>query len=82
MNMVSKESKKVTSDHLQGMVDQFNNQFQKWMADTGCRANFGWKYGKEDSIKQLEIQGIDVIVYRKPAPNFSGEPAVQMDRNV
>jgi len=72
--------KKSISDDLKKIVDEFNSKFQGWMKETGCRANFGWKYGDHDALKQLEVQSIDLIVYRKPPPDLPS--AVKMDRDV
>lgn len=60
---------------LQEIVDQFNKQFNKWTKDHGARAIFGWTYGdgKDRQVKGLEIQAIDIIVWRKPPPKGLGE---------
>ena len=80
--MIDDKSKKTTSDDLKVIVQKFNDQFKEWMDKTGCRANFGWQYPEHDSIKTMEIQSIDLIVYRKPPLDF-GEPKVgKMDRTV
>jgi len=79
--MLNDIGKKATSDQLKEIVQEFNDKFKVWMDETGCRANFGWKYGDHDSIKTMQIQSIDLIVYRKPPPDF-GAPAVKMDRTV
>lgn len=54
------------------IAETFNTQFQKWMEKTGCRATFGWLYGAGDkSPKALEIQAVDLIVFRKEPPTFA-----------
>lgn len=59
------------SEELQTVVDAFNAGFRAWMQKYGCRAEFAWRYGTERTqIKGMEIQAIDMIVYRKPAPQF------------
>lgn len=74
--------RKATADSLQVIIDEFNEKFNSWMEGSSCRANLGWVYGKDsDSIKNLEIQAIDLEVYRKPAPEYlSMQQGVSMDR--
>lgn len=48
------------------IVDTFNEELRSWYKNSGCVANFSWKY---DPMKMIEIAGIDVIVYRKDAPS-------------
>ena len=63
-------NKEDVSNDLQRIVDNFNAEMGKWMIDSGCRANFQWLYGLDRNVKSMEIQSIDLIVYRKPAPKF------------
>lgn len=51
-------------------VAEFNRAFDEWMKQTGCVAQFGWKYTADKQIKALEVLGIDKIVYRKPPPDY------------
>jgi hypothetical protein len=53
-------------DALGTIVKDFNEKLVNWYQKSGCVANFTWKYA--DSCKQLEVAGVDVIVYRKQAP--------------
>ena len=68
MTSINKEE---VSSELNTIVNDFNRKFAEWMATHGCRAEFAWRYGTERTmIKGLEVQAIDLIVYRKSAPNF------------
>lgn len=67
MTSINKEE---VSNELQKIVDKFNEDFSEWMSSTGCRANFQWKYGLDRNVKEIEIQSIDLIVFRKDAPKF------------
>lgn len=51
---------------LSKIVDTFNEELRQWYKNSGCVANFCWKY---DPMKLIDIAGIDVIVYRKDAPS-------------
>lgn len=51
---------------LKKIVDTFNRELELWHDLTGCVVNFGWNYSNG---KQLEITGIDYIIYRKTAPS-------------
>lgn len=51
---------------LKKIVDRFNEDLSKWYEESGCVANFNWKYGKG---KVIDIVSIDYIVYRKEAPS-------------
>ena len=81
--MLTDEKKKEASDSLQSLVEDFNKNFTEWMNETGCRANIGWKYNtNNEAIKRLEIQTIDLEVYRKPPPEYmSLQQGVTMDRS-
>jgi hypothetical protein len=62
--------RKEVTESLQAVVSKFNTDFNEWMNSCGCRATFGWKYGIDQHVKEMEIQCIDLIVYRKPPPPF------------
>ena len=66
---VSRETAEIISKGLEGIVARFNMEFNSWMANTGCRANFEWRYDGQE-IKQLAIKDIDAMIYRKPVPNW------------
>jgi hypothetical protein len=68
--LLTDEQRVRASNELIEIVRQFNSAYGVWMTETGCVANFGWKYGSDQSIKTMEVQSIDAIVYRKPPPNF------------
>jgi len=53
---------------LQQMVDVFNNSFAAWSKETGLVAEFSWGYGV-NGCKRVEIVGVDLIAYRRPAPS-------------
>lgn len=81
--MLHDEKKEHAIKRLHDIVSEFNETFQSWMEETGCRAAFGWTYnpgGNRDQIKGLEIQGIDLIVFRKPPPAYLGG-GTPMDRS-
>ncbi|NDC22617.1 MAG: hypothetical protein EBZ49_00580 [Proteobacteria bacterium] len=63
-------NKEEVSKELTQIVNNFNEEFAKWMEKTGCRASFGWKYWHDHNVKSLEVQAIDLIVYRKPPPAY------------
>ena len=68
MTSISKEE---VSEELSAIVANFNTAFKQWMDTHGCRAEFAWRYGTDRSmIKALEVQAIDLIVYRKAPPQF------------
>lgn len=69
MLLTNEQREQASADLLQ-LVQQFNTAYQIWMNETGCVANFGWKYGSDQSIKTMELMSIDAIVYRKPPPSF------------
>jgi len=62
----TRDTMKAACDTLEAAVDAFNASLDRWYEETGCVANFSWKY---TPCKHLEIAGIDVIVYRKSAPS-------------
>lgn len=51
---------------LRSIVDNFNENLDIWYKTTGCVANFSWDYATN---KKLNIAGIDLIIFRKPAPS-------------
>lgn len=53
-------------EELQTIVNSFNKSILHWHEKRGCVANFSWVYIPH---KQLEIAGIDCIIYRKPPPS-------------
>ena len=60
----------VTQDLLM-IVEEFNQKFQKFNQETGFTSNFQLNYQLQQ--KQLEIQTIDYIVFRKEPPEvFKG----------
>ena len=68
MTSINKEE---VSEELQSIVNDFNQRFSSWMETHGCRAEFAWRYGTERSqVKSMDIQAIDLIVYRKTPPQF------------
>lgn len=54
--------KEVTKRDLQRLVDSFNEVYTKWSKETGCKANFGWRYTSAGD-KILSIERIDLPVY-------------------
>lgn len=62
----TRDTMKAACDSLEAIVDAFNVSLDRWYEETGCVANFSWKY---TPCKHLEIAGIDVIVYRKSVPS-------------
>lgn len=65
MMVGTQDAMKAACDALEAIVATFNTALVDWYKNTGCVANFSWKY---DPCKLLEVAGIDVIVYRKSAP--------------
>ena len=61
-------NKEKVTDQLACIVQDFNRSFKKWMEETGCQANFGWLYNPNTGFKMMEIQDVNLIVYRKPPP--------------
>jgi hypothetical protein len=68
--------KKYVKDHLQGIVDSFNERFTQWCEASGCSANFAWQY--KDG-KLLTISSIDISVYKNEPPS-AAELARAIDR--
>jgi len=64
--LISEEEKQKVSNQLENIVHDFNVAFAQWMERTGCRANFGFKYGAGKELKALEIVSIDAMIYKKP----------------
>lgn len=58
------DNKKITED-LELIISEFNDRFAEWMDSTRCRASFEWRYGKDREPKSMQLQSIDLIVYRK-----------------
>ena len=64
--------KTAVTEELKQIVDDFNSRFADWMEAHGCRAEFAWKYGSDRTqIKALDVTAVDLIVYRRPAPDFT-----------
>ena len=57
---------------LASIVTEFNRSLTQWHESSGCVASFSWKYSDDDgqAIKELEIQSVDKILFRKPPPGF------------
>lgn len=56
---------------LQSIVAEFNEKFKGWHEEFGMNVEFGWGYtpGKNGvGVKQIELQKIDMPIYRKPVP--------------
>ena len=68
--LLTNEQRETASQALLDLIEGFNKGYSAWMQSTGCVANFGWKYGSDQSIKTMELMSIDAIVYRKPPPSF------------
>jgi hypothetical protein len=63
--------KVAVTEELKQIVTDFNSKFADWMEAHGCRAEFAWRYGSDRTqVKSLDIQAVDLIVFRKPAPAF------------
>jgi hypothetical protein len=62
----TQETMQAACDALHKIVDTFNESLEDWYKRSGCVVNFVWKY---EPCKLLEIAGVDVIVYRRPAPS-------------
>jgi hypothetical protein len=65
----------VTASHaLQTIVQEFNEKFKKWSEDYDMNVEFGWAYVPSKNgkgIKQLDLQKIDLPIFRKPIPTAS-----------
>lgn len=57
-------------DRLEKIVSKFNKDFEQWSKDTGMVAKFGWKYGAEKFPKNIEVLGVDKIIFRKRPPQW------------
>jgi hypothetical protein len=66
--MLPDEKKKEATEELQKLVACFNQDLEIWNSKFGCVASFGWRYGKEEKRKLLEVTGVDMIIWRKPPP--------------
>ena len=57
---------------LSTIVETFNKSLTEWHKQSGCVASYSWKYSDDDgqAIKELELQSIDRILFRKPPPGF------------
>jgi len=67
MTSINKEE---VSKELIEMASEFSTKFQKWMEKHDCRATFQWRYGSDRSVKSLEVESIDLLVFRRPPPSF------------
>jgi len=66
LRVAKQETMQAASEALGSIVTEFNEKFVAWQAKSGCVANLGWSYGEH---KQMDVLGIDVIVYRKQPPS-------------
>ena len=62
--MISTEEARKISGDLHAVVEVFNKSFELWMVENNCVAEFSWGYNHEGK-KQLAVQTIDSIVFRK-----------------
>jgi hypothetical protein len=49
-------------EDLESVVLTFNISYAKWVKETGCKANFGWRY-TSGGEKALAIESITLPVY-------------------
>lgn len=64
---------------LKEIVGRFNTDFDAWMKETGCVANFSWGYDRETGRKFLQMNEIDMMIYRS-APPSNADVRAALDR--
>lgn len=65
------------SQSLLGIVQQFNKDYQEWVKETGCSANFGWGYPQGGGVRILELLSIDAQIYQRPQPKWANPQTIQ-----
>jgi len=69
--LVPQKAKEQVVEQLQNAIKSFNTALDGWHKETGCRANFGWKYGLDKQPKEMVLLSIDAMIYRPPLPEWA-----------